>query len=74
MITSCLSVECECCREHYKTQELHSQELTKLNRLITEMSNMYVLGIPFKEWDIELQMAHMSAYLETRDSEEELIA
>jgi hypothetical protein len=74
MITSCLSVKCECCREHYKTEELHSQEVTELNRLITEMHNMHILGTPFKEWDIELQIAAMSAYLETKESKEELIA
>ena len=39
---------------------------------IKRLDDMRILGIPFKQWDSDLQEQVMSAYVDTRDYEYDL--
>jgi hypothetical protein len=46
--------------------------MMSLMHTIKRLDDMRILGIPFKEWDSDLQEQVMSAYVDTRDYEHDL--
>ncbi len=46
--------------------------MMSLMHTIKRLDDMRILGIPFKQWDSDLQEQVMSAYVDTRDYEYDL--
>ena len=48
------------------------ETIMSLLHTIKRLDDMRILGIPFKQWDNDLQEQVMSAYVDTRDYEYDL--
>lgn len=46
--------------------------IMSLLHTIKRLDDMRILGVPFKQWDSDLQKQVMSAYVDTRDYEYDL--